>query len=299
MLFYRGQVPTDMAVDATIDGLGDSFSYPLKYGYALIGRVQGLGQGVDKSWQDRRVFVFHAHESHFVTAASNLHPVGEEFSSSTAVLLPLMETAVSFLMDAQPMIGEQVLLLGQGIVGLLTTALLARYPLAQLITVDRYPIRRRWSQKLGASITLDPAAEAFQERLGALLGQAGSYLGADLVLELTGNPKALDLAICSAGYDGRVLIGSWYGRKTAALDLGSHFHRSHMRLINSQVSHIAPRWRGRFDHPRRLNTAWKMIAEQDPQQLITHRFPLSKAPEAYQLLDQDPGSTIQVLLEYE
>ena len=51
--------------------------------------------------------------------------------------MPNMETAVNLLMDGQPLIGEQVVIFGQGVVGLLTTALLARLPLASLITLDR------------------------------------------------------------------------------------------------------------------------------------------------------------------
>lgn len=299
MLFYRDQVPSELAVDATIDALGEKFSYPLKYGYAVIGRVQALGQGVDQRWLDRRVFVFHPHESHFVTALSNLHSVPEELSSAAAVLLPLMETAVSFLMDARPMIGERVVLFGQGIVGLLTTAMLAQYPLAKLITLDRFPLRRHWSRQLGAMDALDPVATNASERLYAHLSAAGSYVGADLLFELSGNPQALDLAIATAGYDGRVLIGSWYGKKRANLDLGSQFHRSNVRLISSQVSHISPAWRGRFDQARRLNIAWTMLAKHDPERLITHRFPIEQAHLAYQLLDQDPGSTVQVLLTYD
>ena len=53
-----------------------------------------------------------------------------------AVLLPFMETAVSFVMDGQPLIGEQVVVFGQGVIGLLATRLLAEYPLASLVTVD-------------------------------------------------------------------------------------------------------------------------------------------------------------------
>jgi threonine dehydrogenase-like Zn-dependent dehydrogenase len=299
MLFYRGQVPADLSVDATIAELGDAFSYPLKYGYAVVGRVQALGPGVDERWLDRRVFVFHPHESHFVSAVSNLHPVPEELSSESAVLLPLMETAVSFLMDGQPMIGERVVLFGQGIVGLLTTAMLAAFPLANLVTLDRFLLRRDWSDKLGARTSLDPGAADAVDQLRSYLSSEGHYQGADLVFELSGNPEALDQAIATAGYDGRVLIGSWYGMKKASLTLGSQFHRSHVNLISSQVSFIAPRWRGRFDQARRLDMAWSMLAKHDPARLITHRFPLSEAHDAYQLLDQDPGSTVQVLLTYE
>lgn len=298
MLFYRDQVPADLPVDATIGELSGAFSYPLKYGYAVVGRVQTLGTGVDDRWSDRRVFVFHPHESHFVTAVTNLHPVPEELSPESAVFLPLMETAVSFLMDGQPMIGERVVLFGQGIVGLLTTALLAAYPLANLVALDRFPLRRQWSRRLGAKTILDPGAADASDRLRSHLSGEGLYQGADLVYELSGNPQALDQAIMSAGYDGRVLIGSWYGKKKASLTLGSQFHRSNVRLISSQVSFIAPRWRGRFSQARRLAIAWSMLAKHDPARMITHRFPIGQAHQAYQLLDQDPGSTVQVLLTY-
>ncbi|MCL4500892.1 MAG: oxidoreductase, partial [Deltaproteobacteria bacterium] len=38
-LIYRGQAPQDMARDETIASLAGDFSFPLKYGYALVGKV--------------------------------------------------------------------------------------------------------------------------------------------------------------------------------------------------------------------------------------------------------------------
>lgn len=46
-----------------------------------------------------------------------------------------METAVTLLMDGQPLIAERVAIFGQGVVGLLTTALLAQFPVAALVTL--------------------------------------------------------------------------------------------------------------------------------------------------------------------
>jgi threonine dehydrogenase-like Zn-dependent dehydrogenase len=71
-----------------------------------------------------------------------------------------------------------------------------------------------------------------------------------------------------------------------------------MRLISSQVSHIAPRWRGRFDQERRMLTAWSMLEKHSPARLITHRFPLSEAAQAYDLLDKNPGSAVQVIFTF-
>ena len=297
MLLYRGQMPTELIADATIAALGEG-GYPQKYGYAAVGRVVETGANVDKGWRDRLVFAFQPHQSHFVAQPADLLPLPDGMLPETAVFLPNMETAVSFVMDAQPGIGEQVAVLGQGIVGLLTTSLLAQFPLACLLTLDSYPLRRDWSQKLGATTSLDPTVPDLTERLSATLPHAAHHPGLDLALELSGNPVALDLALELMGFNGRILIGSWYGSKRADLNLGGKFHRSQIQLISSQVSHLAPRWRGRWRKARRLALAWEMLQKQQPQQLITHRFPLEQAAEAYDLIDTRPETAVQVIFTY-
>ena len=71
-------------------------------------------------------------------------------------------------MDGQPIVGERVAVFGQGVVGLLTTALLARIPLSDLVTLDRHPLRRGRSLDLGAHRAVDPAAAGELERLRSL-----------------------------------------------------------------------------------------------------------------------------------
>ncbi len=298
MLFYRGDVPTGMAVDATIDGMDSAVAYPLTYGYALVGKVVELGAEVDKTWLGREVFLFHPHASHAVVGVDQLMPLPEGMAPETAVFLPNMETAVSFLMDARPMIGEQVLVMGLGIVGLLTTALLTALPLASLVAVDRFAMRREMALELGVSAVVDPAADAFVRQTRDALQGSRPYTGADLVFELTGNPAALDSAIELSGFNSRVLVGSWYGSKQAPLRLGEQFHRSHMRLISSQVSTIAPQWAGRFSKARRLQMAWQMLNAVRPDRFVTQRMPLSQAAVAYDRIDREPASAVQLLFTY-
>ena len=47
LLFYRGQAPTDLPVDETIAALAGTVGFPLKYGYATVGRVVAVGAQVD------------------------------------------------------------------------------------------------------------------------------------------------------------------------------------------------------------------------------------------------------------
>lgn len=298
LLIYRGQAPNDMPVDETIPSLAGDLNFPLKYGYTAVGRVIAWGADVAPQWHNRQVFSFHPHESYFLTSPAELIRVPSGLSSEEAALLANMETAVNLVMDGQPLIGEQVVVLGQGVVGLLTTALLARFPVGRLVTLDRHPIRRQKSMELGAHASLDPAAPGVLAQLFPSLDRQDSYAGADLTYELSGVPAALDQAIAATGFDGRVVIGSWYGRKRVELDLGGRFHRSRIRLISSQVSTIAPAWKGRWTKSRRLDVAWQMLQQMRPAQLITHRFPITQAAQAYALLDQRPGDAIQVTLTY-
>ena len=298
ILIYRGQAPHDMARDDTIAALAGDFSFPLKYGYAVVGQVVSLGPGVDPEWQGRLVFAFHPHESHFLATPDELQMLPISLAAEDAVFFPNMETAVTFLLDGQPLMGEQVAIFGQGIVGLLLTALLARWPLSSLVTLDLYPKRRLLSEDLGAHLSLDPGAPDAQERLLGHLQGAGPYPGADLTYEISGNPDALNQAIAATGFSGRVVIGSWYGSKRSDLNLGGRFHRSRVRLIGSQVSSIPPELSGRWNKSRRYHITWQMLAEIKPARFITHRFPVAQAAQAYELIDQNPGEAIQVILEY-
>ena len=299
LLVYRGEWPEDLPVDENIPALAGKFRFPLKYGYAAVGTVIEAGSDVPREWLDRRVFAFQPHQSHFLASPDQLIVLPDSLPAEAAAFLPNMETAVSFLMDGRPLTGERVVVFGQGVVGLLTARLLSGMPLAALITVDRYPLRREKSKTWGATASLDPTEPLVAERLAELLDMQSAVDGADLVYELSGNPAALDLAVRVTGFSGRIVIGSWYGAKRSDLDLGSRFHRGRMHLVSSQVSRIAPELTGRWTKERRLQWALRMLEESRPVDLITHRFHLSQAAEAYAILHEQPEHAIQVMLTYE
>lgn len=293
MLIYRGQFPTGLPVDANIPALKKDFHFPLSYGYTAVGDVTELGQGVPEDWLGRTVFSFQTHVCHFLATPETVFPLPKGLPVESACFLPNTETAVNFIQDGAPLLGENVLVFGQGVVGLLTAALLRQFPLHTLITVDPYPARREAALALGVDASLDPGSADFHDRLHALLPQ-----GADLVFEASGAPAALNEAIAATRFSGRVVIGSWYGSKTVQLDLGGTFHRSRIRLVSSQVSSIAPELSGRWDKSRRFEVAWQALQRIQPEKWITQRFALENAAEAYDLLDHSPAETIQVVLEY-
>jgi 2-desacetyl-2-hydroxyethyl bacteriochlorophyllide A dehydrogenase len=295
LLFYRGQVPVDIAVDAGLSSLAGPARYPLRYGYAAVGDVTALGADVSADVLRRRVFCFHPHASHVNLRSSDVVAVPEDLSGRDALFLANMQTAVTLMLDARPVIGEAVAVLGQGVVGLLAAALLARHPLRGLFSVDPIPRRRAASLDMGVHAAFDPAdINALKSRLAA--DSDGAL--ADLVLELSGDPSALNAAIDLTGFGGRIVLGSWYGTRPAAVNLGGRFHRSRIRLISSQVSTLPADAAARWDKARLLKTAWEMIRGIHPSRFITHEMPVERAADAYELLDRRPQEAIQVVLTY-
>lgn len=299
LLFYRAEVPEDLAVDTSIASLQQKNRYPLKYGYASVGEVIDAGPGVDPGWLGQKVFSFHPHESHFCASPAELLLLPKGMPAERAIFLPNMETALNLVMDGQPLVGEFVAVFGLGIVGLLTSAVLKNFPLGGLAVFDRFPLRRATAAQLGCEYALDPLDAGEWREVETVFQKRGMPDGLDLAYELSGAPPALDQAIALTGFSGRIVVGSWYGKKAVSVDLGGRFHRSRIRLVSSQVSTIAPELSGRWDKARRFKLAWEHLNQICPESWITQRFPIRAAAEVYHLLADDPAHAIQVAFTYE
>lgn len=289
MLFYAGMMPTEMQLDSNIPSLSQQISYPFKYGYCSLGTIIEAGNKKLQSFIGKKVFVFNPHESFFCTTQDQLIILPEDLSLYDALFIPNMETAINLILDGSPLIGENVLVLGLGILGLLTTALLQQFPLAMLMGSDLYESRRNISLELGAKLAFDASQAKNSIDQNPL----------DLIFELSGNPEALNSAIELIGYEGRIVLGSWYGKKSGNIDLGGKFHRQRIKLIASQVSTLASELQGRWNKNRRFEIVFNMLKKLQPSRFISHKFHITEADKAYQLIHQQPQDTLQVMLTYE
>jgi threonine dehydrogenase-like Zn-dependent dehydrogenase len=150
------------------------------------------------------------------------------------------------------------------------------------------------SKAFGADLSIDPLQDEIGDRLAEITGGAG----ADVVIEASGQPAALDVAIKAASHEARVVVVSWYGLKRAALSLGTDFHRKRLTLKSSQVSSLDPALGPRWTVSRRRQLAVRYIREIPCDRLISHVFPFERAAEAYRLVDEHPERIVQVVLDY-
>ena len=83
------------------------------------------------------------------------------------------------------------------------------------------------------------------------------------------------------------------------LFLGEEFHHNRINLVCSQIGGVNPALSYRWDRLRLAQTAMRLQAEGllTLRPLITHTFPFAEAAQAFQLLDQHPEKTLQVVLD--
>lgn len=291
LLVYRGEVPHGLALD--LPSLAGGYGFPIKYGYASVGRVEAVGPGVARPAPGDLVFALHPHQSVYTLAADLTVPLPAGTDPELATVTANLETAISIVHDAQPRLGEAVVVFGQGVVGLLVTQLLRRAGAGQVVVVDPVASRRALALAVGAHEALAPGPDLAERVRDRTDGR-----GADVAIEVSGSPAALQQGVEAVAVEGTVVVASWYGSKPVTMELGGHFHRGRVRLRSSQVGRIAPELSARWDHARRLTTAVALLPQLELAVLVTARAPVEAAAEVYRRLDERPDDDVLAVLTY-
>jgi 2-desacetyl-2-hydroxyethyl bacteriochlorophyllide A dehydrogenase len=287
LLAYRGEVDPDLPLDESLGALAGTFTYPFRYGYSAVGRVV---QPAAPFQEGQRVFAFHPHQDRFVADAREVVAV-DDLDPRVATLYPTVETAVQVCLDASPRLGETVVVVGLGAVGILAAALLAQTG-AVVLGSDPEPARQAAARALGVRV-VDP--DEVPEVVAAETGGRG----ADLVVEVSGNPRALAGSLGLLAHEGTAVICSWYGTKPVPLPLGAEFHRRRLALRSTQVSTLPAVLTARWDRRRRAELAWRLARELPLPVLATHAFAFEQAAEAYACADRKQGGLIHAALRYD
>ena len=280
LLAYRGELDPGTPRDETIGSLGGTFEYPFAYGYSCVGEV--VTSRADDIPGGATVFAFHPHQDVFTVAGTDVVTL-EDVGERVATLFPLVETALQVALDAGPRLGEPVIVLGLGPVGILSAALLQRGG-ADVVGADPREDRR-------------DAASAFGIR-AVDVSEIDSDAGVPLVVEATGQPSALARSLDLLAHEGEVLVCSWYGTKEVSLQLGGAFHRRRLRIRSTQVSTIPANLADRWDVARRRRASAELLKELPVKLLATHEVPFDRAGEAYAALDRGEAGLMHVALRY-
>lgn len=177
-----------------------------------------------------------------------------------------------------PDLESPVLILGAGPIGLLHLLLARRRGLQVLVSEPR-AARRERALALGASAALDPSRETLQD---SLLEQTGGEPPRAVILA-TASPDALTASLLLVRRGGAIHLFSGYD-DPALLDV-RRVHNDDVRIVGHSGYDLQD-----------ARQAMQLIASGDlsPQGLISHRFPLARIADAFDVAESRSGFKVLV-----
>lgn len=280
---YRGTFPRGKSFDglASLDG---QMEYPLKYGYMNAGVTE----------KGEKVFAFFPHQERFFYPEKALirFPDTAEFEDIT--LYPSVETAYNIVLDTAPLPGERILIVGQGMIGLLTAEILTGIAGLKTAALEPDTFRQKFSRGLGIPC-LSPVGlegEALAHEVKKIFG---GFLP-DTVIHVSGTAEGLQNAVDCAAFEGKIIEGSWYGNLPVSISLGAKFHRSRLTLKSSQVSSVPGPLLPRWNRERRTEEVKLWLEKIKPAKYITHRYNLDRGQEAFRDIQSRREGLLQAVL---
>ncbi|HEX4492437.1 MAG TPA: zinc-binding alcohol dehydrogenase [Acidimicrobiia bacterium] len=262
--------------------------YPWFPGYATVGVVVDAGE---RSPLPTGTLVFHRmpHASLYRLPADWLIPIPASLAPDRAVFFMLVQVAMTAMRRAPVRFGEQVVVLGQGMVGNLAAQLAREAGARSVAGADLVASRLAIAQRCGVERQwnlADRPLESWLEELGSP--------GASYVVEAVGAGPSVDAALKATASGGRcVLLGST--QVTLEFDPYFDVHKKGLDVVGAHEDTVDAETRRR-DRPFILDLLGRERVRVDP--LLTHRLPFADAPRAYEGLRDDKEHWLGVLLEH-
>lgn len=293
----------------------------LTIGHEPVGVIAGLGAGVEGYEVGQRVVVgaitpcgqchscLEAHQSQcgghamggwrfgntidgcqaeFVRvpfAMANLAPIPDELSDEQVLMCPdIMSTGFGGAENGAIRIGDTVAVFAQGPIGLCATAGARLRGASRIIAVDTVPARLEMAKRLGADHVVDfRTTDPVQAILDYTDGQ-----GADVTIEALGTQQTFESCLRALRPGGTLSsLGVYSGKLSLPLDafaagLGDH------KLVTT----LCPGGKHRMRRLMNIVASGRI----DLRPLVTHRFPLEKIEEAYELFANQRDGVLKVAI---
>jgi len=266
-------------------------AYPVIGGHEICGEVDGklvvvepfVGCGrcypcrIGKSNCCAKLKVLGVHcdggYAEYMTApARNIHPVPAGLSPMWASFAEPVAIGVQSCRRGGVKAGELVLILGAGPIGLALIEV-ARAKGARLVVTDVIESRLEFARELGAEAL--KADDTLPQRVMELTNGEG----ASVVIEATGNAKAMESTVELVAAGGRIVIVGLVKKGTMVSFPGLDLTRKEMTIVGSRASVNC------FPESLELLAAGKIRYPK-----VASEFSMWEAPQVFAKLDAEPGS---------
>jgi predicted dehydrogenase/threonine dehydrogenase-like Zn-dependent dehydrogenase len=274
-------------------------------GYSCAGEVIEVGAEVREVQPGDRVACAGSPHAEIVSVPANLFvPIPESVEDVDASFVAIGSVALHGVRQAKLSCGENVVVMGLGIVGQLVTQIVHASG-ARGIALDPVAQRAALARELGAPLALDPSVAGVAERVLAFTGG----LGADAVFLCMGSTSAAPIrqALDLVRQRGRLIVvgaprldiprGPFYA-KEVELRISRSYGPGRADPSYEREGHDYPIGYVRWTARRNMAEFLRLLAEGRVRMapLVTHRFPWSQAGEAYETAAENRSTALGIVL---
>ncbi|HET8899507.1 MAG TPA: bi-domain-containing oxidoreductase [Rhodanobacteraceae bacterium] len=290
---------------ATLDAVKSKLDQPLALGYCNVGTVLALGAGVDGLAIGDRV-VSNGKHAEIVAVPKNLVArIPDGVVDEAAAFTVLAAIGLQGIRLAQPTLGECVVVTGLGLIGLLTVQML-RAQGCRVLGIDFDPARLALAEQFGAEV-VNPGAGGDVLTAAAAFSR-GRGVDAVLITASTDSNEPVHQAAEMCRQRGRIVLVGVTGLELSRADF-------YEKELSFQVScsygpgrYDSAYEEGGQDYPvgfvrwteqRNFEAVLDLLATGalDVAPLVSHRFELADAVDAYALLT-DSSPSLGIVLRY-
>jgi threonine dehydrogenase-like Zn-dependent dehydrogenase len=270
--------------------------YPVeRFGYMQVGRVTASatkavreGDLLAMTYGHRTGYRADVLVDRFVRLPTDLEPVLGIYAAHMGPICAngllhaaadVRGTDVSSLADGVR--GRRVVVIGAGVVGLLTGLLADHHGAASVVVLDATPERRTVAERLGLEALDSQHADPAVVLKTRWRHGPGDH-GADVVFQCRGQPSALALALRILRPEGSVIDLAFYPSGCDELRLGEEFHHNGLSVRCAQIRRVPRGTAHLWDRDRLTTETLHLLTARGGDivaHIITDYVPLTEAPE--------------------
>lgn len=272
-------------------------------GYATAGVVLATGPGAHELKPGDRVATAGSHAG-IVSIGKNLcAKIPDGVSFEQAAYASIASIGLEGVRLSKTTLGERVLLIGSGLIGLICTALLKAQGCRVFVT-DVDPKRLELAKEFGADVV---ATGAPHDDVSAFTDGAG--VDAVVITAATQSNEPIEFAAASCRPKGRVVLVGVVGLNlprepffkkeleftvSASLGPGRWDPVYEQRGVDYPIGHV--RWTAQRNMQAVLDTIAQ--GKLPVEKLTSHRFPVERAADAYELVTNSKEPSLGIILNY-
>lgn len=222
----------------------------------------------------------------YVTHESAVYPADAALDLDQLALTEPISIAVHAVMRHPPQAGDKVLVIGSGIIGLLTIMVIrALAPQAEITAMARHPHQQAMAEKLGAKhiLTGREGYPAIARLTGgrffsAPLNKGVVVGGYDIIYDCVADPRTVNDALRWARANGKVVMVGAHMAPMPKVDLSPVWY--HQVDLVGTYGHGMNVWNGERKHTYAWVFDYFRAGRFDIDGLVTHRFPMREYKEA-------------------